>query len=103
MEKYIYVRILSGNYIWASDPSVLNWIFTEVKKHIPSCATRNELHDVIGERVSFQLHQLNSKDTEVYMWLLKLLCENGYEPFEVIDAGTFISVPNILHFRKKIQ
>ena len=103
MEKYIYVRISCDNYIWASDPSVLSWVFTEVKKHIPNCATRGELHDVTGERVSFQLHQLNNKDFEVYVWIIKLLCENGYEPFEMVDIGKFITVPNYLHFKKKIQ
>ena len=103
MEKYIYVRISFDNYILSSDPSILSWVFTEAKKLIPSCATRAEFYDVTGERVSFQLHQLNNKDFEVYVWLIKLLCENGYEPFEMIDIGKYTTAPNFLHFRKKIQ
>ena len=61
MRKCIYVRLIMGSAnVWATDPSILNWILAEVKKQVPTCAVRGEELDLTGARIGFQLHQLQN-------------------------------------------
>jgi len=104
MRKYVYVRIdIQDNRVWTTNPSVLDWIFNEVKKHIPSCATRYERLGLTGERVQFQLHQLQNKDYDVHEWIVRLLCENGYEPFNVTYTSEQHTTLHYIHFRQMIE
>ena len=99
MRKYIYVRLYfdpSGRTglanVFCTDPKVLDWVLGFVKKHIPTCIATWEAFDLLSERCEFQLSQLDNKDRELTNSLVRLLCENGYEPFA--------SSENYMHFRK---
>ena len=104
MKKYKYVKV---NYttVWSTDPSIVDWIYDEIKKIISTCAIRNEDFNLKGERIGFQLHQLQDKDSQVADWIIKLLCENGFEPFTFTYYGGGQSVLSIghFHFRKLIE
>lgn len=103
MQKYVYVRLYETSpLVWATDPSVLDWIFGEVKKHVPTCAIRNEDYDLAGVRVGFTLHQLQNKELLVAKWLIRLLCDNGFEPFEVTPASDS-GMLRWLHFRRAVE
>ena len=107
MKKYLYVKVRFTD-VWSTDPSILDFIYYELQKVIPTCATRNEKQDIAGERISYQLHQLQNKDSQITDWITKLLCNNGFDPFDFFYLGsgagdTSIQAHMELHFRKAID
>lgn len=103
MKKYRYVRVNSIRpVVTTTDPSILDWLYDEVKKLIPNCATKNELHDLMGERIGFSFHRLEDKDSKVARWILKLLCENGFEPFAT-STGEVAQYHVDFHLRREIE
>jgi hypothetical protein len=85
MKKYKYVKV-KFTTVWSTDPSIVNWIYDEIKKIIPTCAVREERYDLTGEKIGFELHKLQNKDNQVADWILRLLCENGFEMDAEITA-----------------
>jgi hypothetical protein len=84
MRKYIYVKVeVERPNVWATDPSILEWIFDAVKERVPNCTILNEKCDVTGARRFIHLFMLPDQERDVTPWLMRLLCENGFEPFAV--------------------
>ncbi len=99
MRKYIYVRIYfdpTGKTglanVFSTDPAVLDWVLSYTRKQIPGCVVKWESHDLSGSKSEFLLDQLDGKDREIANSIVKLLVENGYEPYAHDQ--------NYMHFRR---
>jgi hypothetical protein len=103
MQKMIYVRVYfdpSGKTglvnVFASDPAVLDWMFNQVKREVHTVKMSWEGYDLAGARVEFQLGGLEGKEREVMNSVVRLLCEQGYEPYAHDHQ-------NYMHFRRQAQ
>ncbi len=80
-----------GVRLYCTDDNILNWIASEIKKILPSSRT-DEWKILTGSTSSLWLDKLQNKDGEVAFWILKQLCDRGWEPFSV--SGNFHWVPD---------
>jgi len=91
MIKYIFLE-LEYKYgphinIKCTDREVLDWIVEIVKSQLPTCKdTRWLAHGFRGDPKPYVmcLHNLENRDDEIRWWVMKLLTENGWEPFQAI-------------------
>jgi len=50
MARYRFVQLVRRQTeISSTDPSVIDWVVESVRKYIPSCDTRNHVHDLMGD------------------------------------------------------
>ena len=90
MKKYILVEVktrdsLNGVSVTSTDPSVLNWVLTEVRKVVPKSEWGNYWgqNELFGFVLGIQFKKLNNQDANVQQYIFKILCDNGYEPFAI--------------------
>ena len=98
MKQYAGLSLISagsgGIHIHCSDADTLEWIFSELQQRIPTCSIQHERKDLEGKRCYMMLNRLGGKDWEAYAWLRRIICENGWQPFAVLE--------NSEQFRKTI-
>jgi hypothetical protein len=99
MRKYTYVRIYfdpTGKTglpnIYSTDPVILDWVFNQVRKYLPDCIVGWDSHDLTGARCEIQLDQIEDKDQALMSWIVRLLCESGFEPYAHAES--------YMHFRR---
>ena len=101
MKTYHFLNLTVLGYlnIECTDADVLEWITTEIKNLIPS--SKSTSYQFNGEVFRINLEKLGGKDYEVSWWLIKQLCNQGWEPLTPILRT--ISPSTMLYpFRKEI-
>jgi hypothetical protein len=98
---YIYVTVDTFNCtVFSTSPAVIKWVLEDVKKAAPfATKIRGAMNDFSGKMCRFELHWLKDKDTEVALWIVRRLCEVGFEPFQVTQHIS-PKPNNVIHFRK---
>ena len=103
MAKTIYVRVYfdpSGKTglvnVFATDASVLDWLYNQIRRELHTCRITWEAADLWGARSEVQFGGVDGKEREVMNSIVRLLCDQGYEPY-AHDAQ------NYMHFRRHIQ
>ena len=102
MKTYKYAKVHPQYHVemYSTDPQVINWILSELKKIIPTFSfTRKSTTDFSGKAFEFRIDQLQNKDYIVGMWIIQQLCQNGWEPFGVTGNGD----DEIIHLRLEIN
>ncbi|HET6446785.1 MAG TPA: hypothetical protein VFI27_19635 [candidate division Zixibacteria bacterium] len=78
----ITINVTAGGYrveVACTDPSVLAWIENEIQIDRPYCSLASE------SQLSCKFDIVNYEPLEVGWWLVKKLCEQGWEPFGVVN------------------
>jgi hypothetical protein len=96
MKKYRFVRTeLFNPYVWTTHPEIIDWLHNAIKKQIPTCDITDTQSDLTGEIIVCQFHKLKGKDREVAHAINKLLCDNGFQPFDMKGL--------VVHYRQEIE
>ena len=85
MESYAYTEIdATGSGIWlcSTDSESLERILTELRKSIPSLESRESSLLSSEDVYLLSLKRLQGQDVRVAFWILKQLCQQGWEPYE---------------------
>lgn len=93
-DKQGFVNYTNLN-LYCTHVGVLDWLIEKAKEHAPKLDSRYVQKDIAGETCFLQLHKLDGKDERIARWLLKELCEHGWEPFNVLTAKDF----QVMHLR----
>ncbi|GEM_PF-3478810 len=86
MKKYKLITIFlnSSNRveIHSTDSQTISWLITEVKELIPTCvAIYSRKLPSSNDLCLCALEQLQNQDGAVPWFMMKKLCEHGWEPF----------------------
>jgi hypothetical protein len=75
----------AGVFLSSTDPDVLDWVFDDVQKFIPTATLFRDWRGVLpsGETYSYTIQKLKGTDRDVAWWIVKQLCLQGWEPFAV--------------------
>jgi len=102
MTNYGYACVFwtqGGVTLYCTDPQMLESIFTELKKLVPSCKRAAEAFKLAsGEVLGYSVHRLQGQDNLIFLWVVKQLCLQGWEPFEAKDLP--LSPWAAIHLRK---
>jgi len=85
MKRFGYAEVSwgsSGIVLLSTDPQVIDWVLSELKKFISSFQIRFENRLFSGERYFCQLERLEKKDEQVWWWIVRQLTLQGWEPFK---------------------
>ena len=72
------LHVTSGGYRFAlacTNPAVLEWIETEIQSSRPYCSFSS------GSQLSCTFDIVKYEPLEIGWWLVRSLCEQGWEPF----------------------
>ena len=75
------LQVTAGGYsleVSCTDPDVLHWIGQEILRDRPHCSLSSEA------QLSCSFDISGHEPLEVGWWLVKLLCEDGWEPFGAV-------------------
>jgi len=75
------LHVTSGGYrvdVSCTNPDVLAWIGQEIQNSRPECSLSSESH------LSCTFDIVDYEPLEVGWWLVKRLCEQGWEPFGAV-------------------
>lgn len=81
-----------GVYIQSSDAAILKWIAAQIKTVVPNATAemmtgvwqlptaKDQGKTYHGDSYTMRLHSLNYRDTDAAWWVIRELCELGWEP-----------------------
>lgn len=103
--KFFDVHYMAGEVrLWCSDPVVLMGIVEDLRKVTPFSISHevNDLEtDLYPEqRTHCILHRFKDNHDAAYMWIVRQLCQAGWEPFSTA-IGT-IEASRVISFRISI-
>ena len=79
LEPYGNNRYLT---ITCTESAVLDFIVSEIKKYVPKPII-SETKDLSGQATTLEFMFLKNLDNEIFLWVIKWLCHNGWEPFGI--------------------
>ena len=89
MPKFTYAIVHVTGRIDFTTPALVDWVLSELKKVIPTAESRGWLPTIGGGRVTGGVwNKLNGQDALVSQWIIRLLCDNGFEPFAVTQTAS---------------
>ncbi|MCL5123174.1 MAG: hypothetical protein M1511_01465 [Deltaproteobacteria bacterium] len=87
MDQYDYAQVKTylrgGVYFWCTDTKQINKLMAQIKEIIPSAYFDLKSKLPIGEAYSFEIKGLGGKDWDVKWWIIKLMCQDSWEPIGV--------------------
>jgi hypothetical protein len=108
MASYGYTVVDSAEWeekmirLKSTDPRVIEWFRREVKDLAPDCnlkAIRDWQKFPSGEPCYAEAARLKDHLWPVYNWLVKQLCQSGWEPFA--QAGDETDLSSRIHLRMR--
>jgi len=85
VKKCGYARVwwsTSGVWLYCTESGVVDWILSELRKIVPTLKVSiAELPS--GDPYFWAISRLKGQDTIIGYWVIKQLCEQGWEPFAV--------------------
>ena len=84
-----------------TDDAILDAILVQLKKYDPKYIIPLTWELISGETICWKIEKLQAKDMETGLWLVKQLCQQGWEPFESerIELGSgsgFVSLRRVV-------
>lgn len=100
--KFFDVQLMAGEIrLWCSDPSIVTRIIAELEKTTRFSVAHNVLdlsQDLYpGQSGHYILNKFKGMHEAAFVWILRQLCEEGWEPFSTA-LGT-IEASRVVSFR----
>jgi hypothetical protein len=107
LQLFVLYRGVASSKIWiiSTNQQTLQSILSEIRKilpdGIPGRFNIEEQKDISGQLTSYSLSNFNAKYPEIIYWILRWLCNQGWEPFahNASINGSGIESPESFHFR----
>ena len=105
-ERYGYVSVDYNLNYWvtlkSTEPKLLDWLVSELKKFVPECRVQGSLEDLSGEicwvdvvNVKWTKKRKGIANRAAFWWIIRQLCHQGWEPFASDDYS--------MALRKRLQ
>lgn len=72
-----------GAQVNTTDPDLLKLLQAEIHALLPNCHLELA-EDLEGRLCTLKAGQLNGQDSELGWWIVKNLCDRGWEPYEML-------------------
>lgn len=84
MNRYAVFRVSYSAYgvsLWSSQSDALESVLADIKRLVPSARVDNLDNLPTGERFMSSVKNLGGNDFGVAWWIIRQLCDSGWEPF----------------------
>lgn len=104
MKSYQYAELSfndSGISVSSTDQQVLDALLTELRTVVKNFRMKQKRELPSGGIYDIFIDKLSAENYDVGWWILKQLCQRGWEPFAISSAGEYNSYVTH-HFRLEI-
>lgn len=100
MAAYEYIKLSTGEgiHLFSTDRQTVEQLLTEANRYVKYYQTGVDRLPS-GEMYHWHIHHFEEKECDLYWWVVKWLCERGWEPFPV---GGGYNTPPSTHFRRSL-
>jgi len=108
MEQYNFAKIVSTNSgirLNCTDEAYLDTIVSKLKEIFPKMRLEETQKLPTGEIYGYLIKGLSSDYGDIRWWMIKYLCSQGWEPFDVasvINESFGLGTTLHYHFRNKV-
>ncbi len=100
LEAFAGTHLESGFEVTSTDPKILDWLYNSLSASSP--ITIEEVkHFPSGEKYLISVAAPIAQLDKVWIWLIKTLCFNGWEPFSTHQIANGEGGIHIIHMRKE--
>jgi hypothetical protein len=91
-----------GVHLICTETAALEWFISELKKYVPTSKHTDHDRIISGETIGYDFKNLKGKDREIGLWFITKLCEQGWEPFEVLISDGSL-YPSLVKLRRIVK
>ncbi|MCI0580439.1 MAG: hypothetical protein L0332_35965 [Chloroflexi bacterium] len=100
LQAFAGTHLASGIQLTSTDPKILDWLYNSL-----SASTALKVEEVrhfhSGEKYQISVAVPIAQLDQVWIWLIKTLCFNGWEPFSTHQITEPESGMYFIHFRRE--